>query len=206
MTPRVRSATQVCSALRRRGAVLSRKTAGTCGALHAGMKSFLIAASVLLPACFDVVRVSRPLDGQSLAQVKAAIEGRDATVLLANGEERAAARVAVDAEQSAWLQRPVPPQRGWVPASAPTASLRSITVVNAGRGAGEGLMLGLLGGLAAGGIVIAATPCGTSLEDLFCPEGRTVKGIATVVVSAGLGAMIGAIAGHRTTIEIAEPR
>ena len=171
-----------------------------------------IAFGLALSGCFDTVAVRRPLTAESLARVDDLTAGREGTVQLDGSTPADSVYVSdlkVGPFTTAYLRlvARAPPDDGtwsvsqWVPATVPSAALRSITVVDHARGAREGLLFGVLGGIATGALVSDAASCGHSLSDMFCPLGRLMGGIAGGVAVAGISTLVGYAIGHRTTVE-----
>jgi hypothetical protein len=187
-----------------------------------------IAALVALDVgtgCTTTTTAHRPLSDAALAEVNRSIDGRATRVVLAeepeqNAELRRARRsvvreaplesreveaelVEVERDTTKWLE-PRPGAEGeWRPSGAPTASLKSISFRQRGRGALEGLgiffLLGAIPGAVAGA---AAQYCSfgscSSAGALGAGIGALVIGIPAGIL---LGLPIGAAIGHRTTIQ-----
>jgi hypothetical protein len=148
-----------------------------------------------------------------LEKINETLEGESAEVLLAAdapAQPVEAREFKVGPESTQWLelQRPTGEYR---PRSVPTEALRRISNVARGRGAAEGLGLGILVGTATG--AIAGAVAGTWVRICFgdtlpgeqCPTSPRFLAFVGAIAGAGFGAaigtLIGAGLGHRTTIE-----
>ena len=154
-----------------------------------------------------------------LEEIDGALQGRSAQVLLAGDpppESVEAREVTVAADKTRWLelQHPAGASR---PRSVPTDALRSISVVGRGRGAAEGLGLGILAGAATGAIWGAVVGprtrfCtgdlrpGEQCSAIGAGLGSFLGAIAGAIVGAPIGLLSGAFIGHRTTIEFESSR
>jgi hypothetical protein len=95
-------------------------------------------------------------------------------------------------------------QMTFVPASGPplllpTSSVRSVSVVSRSRGVAEGIVVGVAAAIAAGLIVYVAVPDRDQECELLCTQGErgVLMTFVTGTVTVPLGALVGALAGHR---------
>jgi hypothetical protein len=150
-------------------------------------------------ACSTSIAVTRPLDSQSVNEINRRIRQRE-VVVVAPGVDRDSS----SGEVTVGLDSTVIGERQQVP----TAAIERITFMDRGRGALDGLGLGLLAGTAGGLIVgsLAASStankdCNASVACLYPFFGAAGGAILGVLI----GPVVGAIVGHQTTIELSPP-
>jgi hypothetical protein len=165
-----------------------------------------ILAALLGSACSTTIAASRSRPSQTLGELNAAIEGKDAEVTLDTNVSAVKTLqvkdVKVGSETSQWLElRP----RGHEPASRtiPTAALRRIEVRSQVRGMLDGLGIGLLAGLPLG---VLAGSMGATIEKAIDSRNDTrgifFQGVVLgVVLGEVVGGMVGLAVGHSTTVE-----
>lgn len=119
--------------------------------------------------------------------------------------------VKVGRDTTQWLELRSGTGDEWRQISVPTAALKSVSILRRGRGALEGLGLGLLLGLttgaAVGGIWGAIAERNTS-PSCGCPWGALGLAFGAgsgAILGTLLGPAIGAEKGHRTTVEFDPP-
>jgi hypothetical protein len=175
--------------------------------------------------CSTTIAAHRPLSDPALAEVNQSIEGRAARVVLGEGPEQNAdvrrarrsvmreasldiKEVQVERDTTRWLELRPRAESEWRPTEAPTASLKSITVQNRARGAGEAFLIGFVGGAVVSGFAAGVAAGGASPGEISgCPsfgcslEFGAVVGLAGGLVAGLLALPIGALIGHTTTIQ-----
>jgi hypothetical protein len=173
-----------------------------------------ILTALLGAGCGTTLAVTRSLTSQSLSEVNAAVEGREAQVTLAGAlpaEPLRVKDVKVGPESSHWLElRPREEPRS---RSVPTAALGQISVVNQERGGEQGLVIGMavggIGGALAGLLVASSESCPSGLEGAGCRVGKIAGPLIVTVVGAAAGAvsgwLIGRKVGQQMTIEFGAP-
>ncbi len=145
------------------------------------------AALAVLCGCAQV-RLVDPIGlDESLTEVNQALRGREARIVLGTGSELHGVHVHVRSDSTVWLTAGTISERVGVQ----TSELRSITVLDRGRGARLGAILGGVGG-ALGGLFFAVAF--TSGDSPFVGPTENYA-VATIPIGGVGGAAVGAIIG-----------
>jgi hypothetical protein len=161
----------------------------------------VLATVAAVTACSHTTYVSPP-DMRSCARVSEKIAGHKATVTLTNGAQFEAQGVLVALDSVSWLDPQTDELR-----TVPTAEVWEIHIISHGKGALEGLGIGLLTGALTGAALGASD--GDDPPGWFSmTAAQKAKGGA--VVLGGLGALVGptvgAGVGHRDVYRFDAPR
>ena len=162
-----------------------------------------VLAALFVLGCSTTLVARRPLSEAALAEVNTAIAGRNARVMatgVAEAGPLGRKDVKVTASTTEWLERPSAADP-WRPRSVPTAALWMIAVRQPGRGALEGLGLGLLAGAVVGAIVGGAGSRG----EIPGPVGGGIGVGVGAFTGLLIGAVLGGGIGHRKTVEFESP-
>jgi hypothetical protein len=170
--------------------------------------------------CATTIAAHSPLSTAAVAQVNQAIQGREVRAEFVEEHELASLKpglklievkeAKIGRDVTEWLE-----ESGSGEArqrSLTTAALRRITVRERGRGALEGLGIGFLTGAILGGLAGAISAASMSPGNIGgCPSigcSLAFGGVGALVAGASvalLGSPIGALIGHRTTIDFDAP-
>ncbi len=161
-----------------------------------GMRACTIAvvgALAVLCGCAQLRVVDLTGSDESLAEVNEVLSGRAARIVWATGDEFLGVRVHVRPDSTKWLTQAAMPER----MIAQTSELRTITVLDHGRGARRGAILGGAVGALVGLYFVVETTSGPSSYGDF--EGFAVLIPIGGVAGAALGAAVGGYVGSERT-------
>lgn len=177
------------------------------------MLSSLIAAALATGCTTSIAAYGHPLSEPELSEINAAVAARPAEVTFADSASPLQARdVTVQRDVVEWLQPQ--PNAALTKRSAPPAALRKITVRSSTRGAGDGLLIGVLAAPAVG---LVFGLLGHSLAPAeYCAPGSDLCGwgkLRTALQTAALGAalsvliapIVGGAIGHETAVDFVAP-
>ena len=176
-----------------------------------GIRPCTIAITVALAVLCGCaqVRVVDPIGpDESLVEVNRALSGRKARIVLGTGSEFLGMRVHVRSDSTMWVPADMTSER----VAVQTSELKSITVLDRGRGARQGAILGGAAG-ALGGYFFAVwntsddSPFGVGPTENYAVATIPIGGVA----GAALGAIIGGYVGSERTFvfgsdELVRPR
>jgi hypothetical protein len=168
----------------------------------------LATASVFaLAGCVSHVTAVRPLSGEKQAEINSAAAGRTARIKLHGGEDVDGKEVRVASPVVRFQPRdPATPdwRPRWLPeAEASIASVESIAVKSAGKGALQGFGLGALAGTGVTSFLLAMIPLGCERS---CGDLVALIDLGGAVAFGLVGALIGAAVGSRTIIDFGDAR
>jgi hypothetical protein len=162
-----------------------------------GIRPCTIAITVALAVlcgCAQVSVVDPIGPDESLVEVNRALSGRKARIVLGTGSEFLGMRVHVRSDSTMWVPADMTSER----VAVQTSELKSITVLDRGRGARRGAILGGATG-ALGGLFYAAE----YTSEGFFEGGFESFAVGTIpiggVAGAALGAIIGGYVGSKWT-------
>jgi hypothetical protein len=155
----------------------------------------------LSSACTFTQKMPRPLTAESVAKLERELHGKTVKVTIAppNGPSRAFVFEGRAIKGDAGFLEVYSERYGEWPLNIPTPGIRSITTKSRALGTLEGVVIGGLAGMILGAIRLSGTD--DNPDDGYDGEGvRGAAQMAVIMFGAGIGALIGVIAGHDTTM------
>jgi len=153
----------------------------------------VLAAVAVVCGCAQVRVVDPAGPDERLAQVNGVLDGREAKIVLTTGEEFFGAHVHVRADSTMWVAQAARAARVVVA----TSDLKTIAVLDRGRGARRGAILGGAAGALVGLYLVIETTSEPPFKGDF--EGFAVAIPIGGVTGAALGAAVGGYVGSERT-------